>query len=268
MRFLQLTAILLGVGFVVVVYTLDFLDRLDSIEKRVPWLWRLMRNRAAIFALLVLCIIFLARDFSDALAFHPAPIVEIAAPQAPDLHELPDLRRERESLRQQLSAVQSQQERQTSSQVIVQQPAPEFAEIQFTLVEQDVATAISGNETTLPALDGTVTVRFAWKNTGSVTARDGVVIMRICKTCSYKDEVSRPWTQVTGAPSTDRTIRYQSLLAKTYSEILSVKVVVPEEARRVALDLTPACDTCTKNGEIQRFWINVLRPTPIALQQP
>lgn len=82
-QFLQLVGVLLAVAALIVIFVLEMIGHLDLIQHRFPSLWVVMHSRPTIFALLVAILIFLQRDFKDALPLYPAPVVKIAAPAPP-----------------------------------------------------------------------------------------------------------------------------------------------------------------------------------------
>jgi hypothetical protein len=65
---------------------LEFIDwqgRAEVLELKYPWLWRAVNNRPARLLLLVLAVGLLVKDFKDAVAIAPPPVVNIAPPPVP-----------------------------------------------------------------------------------------------------------------------------------------------------------------------------------------
>jgi hypothetical protein len=82
-QFIQLVGTLLALAILIAIFVLEMVGHLDVIEKKFPSLWVIMHSRPIIFALLISIIVFLQRDFKDALPSYPPPIVKLTAPAPP-----------------------------------------------------------------------------------------------------------------------------------------------------------------------------------------
>src|ERR1700680_4748232 len=71
-----------AVGFLLLLFSesLDMLGRMETVEKRWPRASKVLSNRPARLVLLALGALFLVRDFKDAAATAPPPIVRMVTP--------------------------------------------------------------------------------------------------------------------------------------------------------------------------------------------
>ena len=77
-------AVIVFVGFI---EFLDWHGRAEIIQQKYPRLWNAMNNRVARLVLLVVAIVLLTKDFRDAIATAPAPVVVFKAPPPPTIPE-------------------------------------------------------------------------------------------------------------------------------------------------------------------------------------
>lgn len=75
------TALLLV--FLAILEIIDWVGRLDFIEHRWPRAWKILSNRLARLTLLLICFVYLARDFRSEIPTSPSAVFNIAAPPAP-----------------------------------------------------------------------------------------------------------------------------------------------------------------------------------------
>ena len=78
---------IIGVGAVIIflacIEYLDWRGRFDVIKEKHPRVWGAMNNRPAGLILLTLCMVMLVKDYRDAVATAPAPVVKTSPPPAP-----------------------------------------------------------------------------------------------------------------------------------------------------------------------------------------
>jgi hypothetical protein len=85
MSILSLIGILLLVGFFAIVEIVDWAGRLDFIEHKWPTAWRFLNNRVARFTLLLICFVYLARDFKAEIPPIPSVTMNVSPPPAPEI---------------------------------------------------------------------------------------------------------------------------------------------------------------------------------------
>jgi hypothetical protein len=84
-QLLTLAAASLLIVVAVIMFLLDMIGRAEIVEMRWPKVWGIITSRPLILLFLVASLALLDRDFKDAMAIAPAPVVRMATPPAPVL---------------------------------------------------------------------------------------------------------------------------------------------------------------------------------------
>jgi hypothetical protein len=83
---MQLAAVFIVFTVLLIIEILDWQGRAEIIEKKFPWVWRVMNARPARIVLMFVIIAFLAKDFRDATAVAPPPQIVIKPPIPPPVN--------------------------------------------------------------------------------------------------------------------------------------------------------------------------------------
>jgi hypothetical protein len=97
-------------------------------------------------------------------------------------------------------------------------------------------------EITLPVNDDIVHVEFSVFNFTDITARNGSLALEICRECEYASEPKK-FTKIDGYPQV-RSLKFDQILAKTHSQLMSVDIKVPRNISTMELLLTRKCENC------------------------
>lgn len=81
---------------------LDWQGRLDVLKDKHPKLWRMVHNRPMRLTLLILCLVYLAKDFRDATIVAPPPTISIKTPIPPAIVDLTSVPEPYNSLRKEV----------------------------------------------------------------------------------------------------------------------------------------------------------------------
>lgn len=79
-KILQLVPLVVGIIFLALIEILDWVGRMEMIQTKWPKIWKALNNRPARLVLLTACLVFLVKDFRDAAATAPPPIVTLSIP--------------------------------------------------------------------------------------------------------------------------------------------------------------------------------------------
>jgi hypothetical protein len=112
-------------------------------------------------------------------------------------------------------------------------------------------------EAKLPIVKGTVTLEVTVKNTSEFIAKNGEIMLRICKECSFAKEPDG-FQRLPGQPEYARNKPFERVFRGTLHPKMTIDVVPPAGARDFYIALQAYCETCDKN-DYQKLHVVVFK---------
>jgi hypothetical protein len=121
-------------------------------------------------------------------------------------------------------------------------PAPKAVlEAMFAKTMEDIATK-NKEITVAPQRDGSVEFTILVVNTSSVQAKNGLILVRVCRDCTFANEPERS-TKPVGAPDSDRERLFDTLSAGI-SLAIPLKIMPPQHVSKLEVDVNVRCENC------------------------